>query len=102
MCPLFPARQAALAVIQTLALSVPTSPSAFHASIPYIVQLLDKLTADPRAYRFTGWSQGPIEAHFGWKKRREWMANRPRVSECALPVHVAPKSRTWFVIEEGR
>ena len=35
---------------------------------------LDQLTADPRAYRFTGWSQGPIEAHFGWKKRREWMA----------------------------
>ena len=35
---------------------------------------LDKLTVDPRAYRFTGWSQGPIEAPFGWKKRREWMA----------------------------
>jgi hypothetical protein len=35
---------------------------------------LDKLTADPRAYRFSGWSQGPIEAPFDWRKRREWMA----------------------------
>ena len=35
---------------------------------------LDKLAADPRAYRLAAWSKGPIEAHCGWKKRREWMA----------------------------
>ena len=32
-----------------------------------------RLAAAPRAYWLAAWSQGPIEAHCGWKKRREWM-----------------------------
>jgi hypothetical protein len=35
---------------------------------------LDKLLADPQAYRFAGWAVGPIEAQFPWQKHREWMA----------------------------
>jgi hypothetical protein len=35
---------------------------------------LASLTADLQAYRFAGWSEGPIEAHFPWQKRSEWMA----------------------------
>jgi hypothetical protein len=32
------------------------------------------LEADPQAYRFAGWEEGPIQARFPWKKRTEWLA----------------------------
>lgn len=35
---------------------------------------LDRLTADPSAYRFTGYQVGDPLARFAWKKKPEWMA----------------------------
>ncbi len=73
MCPLFPARQAALAVIQTLALSVPTSPSAFLASIPYIVQLLDKLTEEEASLVEAGAPVSLVRSDSGGLSPSPWL-----------------------------
>lgn len=40
---------------------------------------LDALTADPQAFRFSGWRAGPIEERFAWTPRREWIS-RPAVA----------------------
>jgi hypothetical protein len=34
---------------------------------------VDKLQAEPGAFRFTGFKMGKTEERFAWKKRREWM-----------------------------
>ncbi|MEN9361306.1 MAG: hypothetical protein RL095_2841 [Verrucomicrobiota bacterium] len=35
---------------------------------------LKDLKADPQAYAFADWTQGPLEARFAWKKRPEWLS----------------------------
>ena len=35
---------------------------------------LPSLRANPNAYRFAGWKEGPMEARFAWKKRHEWLS----------------------------
>ncbi|WP_165223960.1 alpha-galactosidase [Aquisphaera insulae] len=35
---------------------------------------LATMKADPSAYRFVAWKEGPIEARFGWKKHPEWLS----------------------------
>jgi len=35
---------------------------------------LDSLTANPNAYRFADWKEGPIEARMSWQKHPEWMS----------------------------
>ena len=35
---------------------------------------IDALKADPEAYQFQSWAEGPIQARFPWKKRSEWLS----------------------------
>jgi hypothetical protein len=37
-------------------------------------ECLDDLDVNPNAYRFEGWTEGPIEAHMAWKKHPEWLS----------------------------
>src|SRR5208282_4893282 len=36
---------------------------------------LGGLQANPNAYHFASWAEGPIEPRFPWKKRTEWLSN---------------------------
>jgi len=38
---------------------------------------LDRLTAEPSAFHFTGMKTGRTEARFPWRKRREWLTEDP-------------------------
>ena len=35
---------------------------------------IEKLHADPAAYRFADWKEEPLARHFAWKKRPEWLS----------------------------